>query len=407
VSEVPLRERAGLAAAHCALRNGKPTDADHALTEALASNDTRRRSRAEYLAGQGAASRYDYDRAVAHLERSREPQALPARARVLLSAGRAAAAATVLDTLAMGPFVGDDWTDLLDRLAAVGGPEAASAALDRMLARGRVPYADRARLLVSDGDRRLGRGDFDFAAARYDQAAAALPAAAGGVARVRAVRVLAARAASPADLSAVIAALTRLSRPEKEGGLGGGAGAAEAQTLLDLVVRVSTTSGTPGETFRAAELARDSLKAPRLAGELFLELAATDSGSLFAPKALVAALPLVPDRHDSIVAVLDRRYAASPYTRAFRGEASLAYAALEDSLARDLGIELTRVVPGGATRARSWTLSTGPRGPWLDDAPGHAVTAPAGRRPQEAVPGRRDPTERPVRERPVVPPASS
>lgn len=408
VSAGPLRERAGLAAAQCALRSGKTTDADGVLTEPLASSDPRRRSRAEYLAGQGAASRYDYDGAVAHFARSREPQALPARVRVLLTAGRADAAAALLDTLAMAQFVAEDWTGLLDQLAAVGGADAASAALDRMLARTRVPSADRGRLLVSDGDRRLGRGDFDFAAARYDQAAASLPAAEGGVARVRGVRVLAARAASRADLSAVIAALTHLSRPQNEGGLGGGAGGAEAQGLLDLVRRVSGTQETPGQTFRSAELARDSLEAPRLAGQLFLDLAATDSGSLFAPKALVAALDLLPDRHDSIVAVLDRRYAASPYTRAFRGEASPAYAALEDSLARELGIEVARVVPGRATRARAWTLLTGPRGPWLDDAPSRAVPAPGARRPQEGVPpGRRDPTERPVRERPVVPPASS
>jgi hypothetical protein len=118
---------------------------------------------------------------------------------------------------------------------------------------------------------------------------------------------------------------------------------------------------------------------------------------------------LLPDRHDSIVAVLDRRYAASPYTRAFRGEASLAYAALEDSLARELGIDVAHVVPGSATRARSWTLLTGPRGPWLDDPPSAAVTVPTRgtRRPQEGVPGRRNPTERPVRERPVVPPSAS
>ena len=372
-----------------------------------ASSDAHRRSRAEYLAGQGAASRYDYDAAVVHFERSREPQALPARVRVLLTAGRAADAAAVLDTLALGPFVGDDWADLLDQLATVGGAAAASAALDRMLLQRRVPYAERARLLVSDGDRRLARGDFDIATARYEQAAASLPAAQGGVARVRGVRVLAARAASPADLSAVIATLTHLSRSEKEGGLGGGAGAADAQSLLDLVGRVSATHETFGETFRSAELARDSLKAPRLAGQLFLDLAATDSGSLFAAKALVAALPLLPDRHDSIVAILDRRYAAAPYTRAFRGEASLAYAALEDSLAHELGIQVVRVVTGGATRARAWTVLTGPRGPWLDDQPGSAVTTPGARRPPEAVPGRRVPTERPVRERPVVPPASS
>jgi len=401
VNDVPLRERAGLAAAQCALRNGKTTAADRALTGPLASSDARRRSRAEYLAGQAAASRYDYDAAVAHLSRSREPQALPARVRVLLTAGRAVDAATVLDTLALAPFVADDWSDLLDQLGAVGGADAASAALDRMLPRARVPYAEKARLFMSDGDRRLGRGDFDFAAARYEQATALLPPAAGGVARVRGVRVLAARAASPADLKAVIAALTHLSRPEKEGGLGVGAGAAEAQSLLDLVARVSVKSAAPGATFRAAELARDSLKAPRLAGQLFLDLAATDSGSLFAPKALVAALALLPDRHDSIVGVLDGRYAASPYTRAFRGEVSLAYAALEDSLARELGIDVARVGPGNATRARSWTLWTGPRGPRLDDAPGPTAPPSGVRRPQEGVPGRRVPTERPLRERPM------
>jgi hypothetical protein len=179
-------------------------------------------------------------------------------------------------------------------------------------------------------------------------------------------------------------------------------GAAEAQTLLDLVVRVSATSGAVGATFRSAELARDSLRAPRLAGQLFLDLAATDSGSLFAPKALVAALALLPDRHDSIVAVLDHRYAASPYTRVFRGEANVAYAALEDSLARELGIE-ARAVPVAVARASA--LRTGPRGPWLDDPP--TVQAPARERERRDEPARRVPTERPVRERPAVPPASS
>ena len=72
VSDAPLRERAGLAAAQCALTNGKPVEAERALAEALASNEPRRRSRAEYLAGQGAASRLENDVAVAHFRRSRE-----------------------------------------------------------------------------------------------------------------------------------------------------------------------------------------------------------------------------------------------------------------------------------------------------------------------------------------------
>jgi hypothetical protein len=402
VSDASLRERAGLAAAECALAAGKPIDAEQALAEALASNDARRRSRAEYLAGRGAASRLEYDAAVAHFQRSREPAALPARMRALLGAGRPEEAGAVLDTLAAGSFRAADWTELLDGLATAAGADAASAALDRLLARVRVPATESARLLIADGDRRVARGDLDGAAARYRQAAA-VPAGDAGVARVREQRVVAARAGARGDLGPVVAELTRISRPG-----GGGPGAAEARSLLDLVARMAATPETPGEAFRTAELARDSLGAPRLAGQLFLDLVATDSGSLFAPKALVAALALLPDRRDSIMGVLDRVYAASPYTRALRGEASPAYAAAEDSLARELGVQVARVAPAGAARfsAAAPPLLTGPRGPWLDDAPSRDAPALRGR-PRPDAPGRRVPAERPTEERPSVRPASS
>jgi hypothetical protein len=124
---------------------------------------------------------------------------------------------------------------------------------------------------------------------------------------------------------------------------------------------------TPGRAFRAAELARDS-GATRRAGRLFLDLAAANPTSLFAPKALVAALPLLPDRHDSIIGVLDAAYAGSPYTRALRGEASAAYAAAEDSLARELGVQLGRGGPVSTAGRGGIAPSplTGPRGPWLE-----------------------------------------
>jgi hypothetical protein len=153
--------------------------------------------------------------------------------------------------------------------------------------------------------------------------------------------------------------LTRLTRTD-EGAPGG-------QSLLEIVRQAAATPPreSPGTGFRAAELARDSLGAPLLAGQLFLDLAAMDSSSLYAPKALVAALVLLPDCRDSIAAVLDTRYRTSPYTRAFHGEASVAYAAAEDSLARELGVEVARVtLPAGA---RVDVPLTGPRGPWLEN----------------------------------------
>jgi hypothetical protein len=139
-------------------------------------------------------------------------------------------------------------------------------------------------------------------------------------------------------------------------------GTEEASHLLDLLNRVQTEALTPGVRFRIAELARDSLLANALAAQLFLESAASDTGSLFAPKALIAALSLLPERRDSIIAVLDTRYAASPYALAFHGEASIAYAAAEDSLAHELGMQVgrTSAAPVGA---RVDLPLPGPRGP--------------------------------------------
>jgi len=397
VTEAALRERAGLAAAQCALGSGKPGDADGALAEALASNDAQRRSRAEFLAGQGAADRFDYDAALEHFTRSREPKALPARARALLAMGRSVEAAAVLDTVALLRFDVEEWAALLDGLGATGdtGAGAASASLDRLLARARVPFADRARLLVADGDRRLARQDFDGAVARYREAAAAAPVGGAGMAQVREQRVAVARAAGRRDLVPIVGELTRISNAK-------GSGAVEAQHLLGLLTRLVAPPQSPGGAFRLAELARDSLGAPRLAAQLFLDLAAADSGSLFTPKALVAALALLPERHDSIANVLDRRYAASPYTRAWRGEASPTYAALEDSLARELGVQLVRAAPPAVARASA--LRTGPRGPWLDDPP--TVQALLQGRERRNEPIRRVPTARPPTDRPIVPPAS-
>ena len=134
--------------------------------------------------------------------------------------------------------------------------------------------------------------------------------------------------------------------------------------LREVIHRVLTAlPETPAARFHAAELARDSLQASALAGRLFLE-AASDTASLFTPKALIAAISLVPERRDSIMAVLDSRYAASPYTRALHGEASVAYVAAEDSLGRELGVpgESTRLTP---MRTRSDVPVPGPRGPQL------------------------------------------
>jgi hypothetical protein len=214
--------------------------------------------------------------------------------------------------------------------------------------------AHRSRAEYLSGRAAAARGDHDAAVAHFRRSSEPAAAAAG----VRALlAAAAARAETPADLAPVAADLRRLPNTD-----------AELSSLRNLVERVA---GTPaalrmgaGAAFRAAELARDSLGAPRLAGRMLLDLAAADSASLFAPKALVAALPLLPERRDSILRVLDSAYPASPYTRALHGDPSPAYAAAEDSLAKELGMRSATVRPG-ARRAVNGP-STGPRGPWLE-----------------------------------------
>ena len=391
VKDLSLRERLDLADAQCTLP-GRPGDVLGKLALVLASSDDARRSRAELLAGQAAALQLDYASAVDHLMRSRESAALPARAHALLELGRSQEAAATLIAIGDSPVFETERADLLGRLAAVGGPEVASTALDRLLHKTRMPFAEQARLLVADGDRYLARGDPAPAQRSYQRAIVVAPAGTteAGTARARLQQLLVVGARQRGDLAPVITELTLLSREE--------GGNAAAKVLLDLVVQAATTPETPGARFRVAELARDSLRAPALAGKLFLDIAAADTASLYAPKALVAALPLLPDSRDSITSVLETRYPTSPYTRAFHGEPSVAYVAAEDSLARELGVEVARA--GQSMSPRFDAPVPGPRGPTLD-GPDFGAT-PAATRTQ-ARPGTRPttPPDRPAQpERP-------
>jgi tetratricopeptide (TPR) repeat protein len=354
VADPPLRERLALIAGECALELGVPEEALRQLAPALASGDRERRAQAEYLMGRAAEARGDRATAIARYEASGNRAAARARVRVLLRmservdeglAGLAAALA--------GRFDETEWESLLDAAAAAAGSAAASAALDRALDRSRVPGDARARLLVADGDRLFAAGDFAAAAARYriaERLAAGRPE--GDRAQVRRLRATAALADDSTDLARVKEDLDRM----RSGRLG-----PEASSLDALLGRVLAGDHEPVAAFRTAELARDSLRTRALAGRLFLGIAARDPASLFAAKALVAALSLVPEQRDSITAVLESAYAESPYVQAARGYISPGYTALEDSLARALGFTLGAAT--GLTRGRVAAPRAGPRGP--------------------------------------------
>jgi hypothetical protein len=381
-----LGERVRLAAAECELVAGRHGTAAALLAPLLESADPARRARAALLAGQAAWRQGDGARAAALLARSAHPAAPVARARVLIAAGQGAAGLALLDTLAARRFVEADWTDLLAAVATHVSPAAATTALDVLLQRGRVPPDAAARLLAADGDRRAASGEPRVAAERYAAAAALAPdAATADAARARQLRVLAVEADSAADVDRLAESLARLR----------GGGDQRAFTAMLQQVRRPTTDAA---ALRAGELARDSLHAPRLATRLFLDVPRRWPASVFAPKAIVAAIALQPERGDSLRAVLDRLYPASPYTQALRGQPAPGFAAAEDSLARALGFDVA-AEPAGATAVVA-APRPGPRTVWLDPPLGGAVargprpTPPAVRPTQPSRPAAR-PGERP------------
>ena len=114
-------------------------------------------------------------------------------------------------------------------------------------------------------------------------------------------------------------------------------------------ILTATASVTPGSPqgdlllFLAAEAARDSLEAPRLAGAIFQRILREWPESPYTPKAILAAQQLNPEWADSARTLLETRYFASPYLAMIRGDEGSAYRQLEDSLgafastAADLG----------------------------------------------------------------------
>lgn len=362
-----LRERTALVAASCALAAGRPTEAYARALPVLETRDARRHSRAAFLAGTAAYAAGNYTQAREILAQSREPDAGAWRVRALLALDLEPDAEALLDTVARQRVAESVWDSVFADYAQRQGAVASAAAFARIEPRQRLPAGARARLLLTAGDRLRDAGALDSAAARYARAEQiAMDSAEGPQARLRLIEIRASRAATRADLAAIQAGIPQT-----------GPSAADANRLQSLIGRVLATDSTEGGDFRAAELARDSLRAPALAAGLFEDFARRRPASLFAPKALLAAASIDPERSAAVQAVLDSAYRTSPYLLAARGAPSPAYAIAEDSLSRLLGIATITVNPVVAGR---WEPPrTGPRGPTLEAEPERAAPPPVRR----------------------------
>lgn len=356
-----LLERAALAQATCALAAGDVDGAEAFAKPVLASKDKERRRRAALLAGRAATQRGDFDEAAALLGRSPERRAGVEEILALLDAGRTERADSLCDALVERKPFEEDWDSIFVSFARAAGPSVTSRIVGRVVPRARLTAGERARLFLDDGFRLLDARDPAAADHRFAQAAQAAPDSAEAD-KAEVARIWA-RVAQVRSLDSI--PMLRLDlRPYTVSG----GGVTDARRLEAVLKRLTGPDTSITGAFRAGEIARDSLYANPLAAALLLDFAGRHPNSVFAPKAIVAALPLSPERADSLSRTLTERYAASPYSLAFRGAPSPGYHVAEDSLAQLFGIRnVPAAAAAGVRMFATWAVpQTGKRGPLLN-----------------------------------------
>jgi tetratricopeptide (TPR) repeat protein len=330
-SPAELREDALLATGRCQLAAGNLAGGDAAFTQLLESKNQGRRREARFQHARVLRQAGEYEEALSVLAGIHEPRAESERVLALAGAGRVPEALTLTDSLmAHGDARG--WDSLLVVMAEEN-PRAASGLVDRIRRLPKRTPELQARTLLEDG-LRLSTIDTARAARRFREAIAIQGS--GESASRASLALLKLRLAGSTDareLRPVLDSLKKLALRYE-------ANSIEIDELMTSVAEVDTatvvvTPQTPQgdlRVFLAAELARESLGAPRLAEALFRRIPEQWPFSPYAPKAILAAQQLNPAWVDSARALLDLQYYDSPYMATIQGEAAPEYRQLEDSL---------------------------------------------------------------------------
>jgi hypothetical protein len=327
--DAALRQRATLELGACRVVTGRPDAAVRLLAPLLDAGDSASAAEAALWKGRAELQRGAYGAAAHDLLRAHPDSAAFDLALAYGAMDSVAAARRTLEVpLATAPYEEQHWLAALDSLGARDGAAAADLT-DSLAARSDLTAGERARLLLADGARWDGRGELERAAGRYAAAQQAAPdSLEQGLAGARLVLVDLRRATDPAVLPEL---LERLRQAEEVGGE-----AARTAARAEAVLTRAVQARDPVSMFEAAEALRDSVDAPALAAQLFWQLAQDHPDSFVAPKALLAAVALEPDRTEAVLALLTTRYRESPYVLALTGGAAEAFRAAEDSL-RALG----------------------------------------------------------------------
>ncbi len=351
--DAEVATEASLALGRCQLELGDPALAEIMFARVAESDDSVLRHEARLLRGRALRLSGRPGEAIASLHGVADPRAGTERLLALAAVHRRDDALALADSLLAARDTSVKW----DTMAVALGrddPSIASGLVDRLVAQPEMNPQIRAMMLLDDG-LRLEGVDSARSLARLRQAAA--QEGAGDFperARYALTRQHLTRTASVAELRTVVAELQQ--RASARSGM-----APEAAQLRDQVTRVlvavdSAEQGAPQgdlRLFLAAEAARDSLGAPRLAASLFRTLVETMPDSPYAPKALLAGKSLDPVWGESVAPLLEERYAFSPYVAMLRGEEPYGYQELEDSLQGFARTLAPAALPGARGRADS------------------------------------------------------
>jgi tetratricopeptide (TPR) repeat protein len=327
-----LTEEALLATGRCQMVVGNLAAADAAYGQLLQSKNAERRRESHLQRARMLRQGGRYREALDALADLRGPRAETERILALAGAGQVPASLALVDSVLARGDTTQHWDSVLVALGSQN-PATGSRLVDRLRRLpGQTPTAQ-AQLLLEDG-LRLVRTDTARATIRFREAVSlGGTTAPAGQASLALVRLDLTRADGPEDLDPIGATLKSVgSRFTAVSGEVTQLGAAigEVHTAAD-----SVTAETPQgdlRLFMAAESARDSLRAPRLAQFLWRRVVDTWPASPYAPKAILAAQQLDPTWADSARALLEERYLDSPYLAMIRGDVDPAYRQLEDSL---------------------------------------------------------------------------
>jgi hypothetical protein len=302
------------------------------LTRVVESADPARRTEARLLRGRALRLTGRPDQAVQTLEGLDSPRARQERLLALAAAHRRDAALALADSL----LSVSDTTARWDTVAATVGrvePLIASTLVDRLKDRKGMAAGPRAQMLYEDAVR-LAPLDTARAGARLREVAVLRePPEYVERARLALTRQWIARTSSVDELRPVMADLNARAASRSTA-------ASEAAVVRAFVSQILTAADSSAagaaradlQLFLAAETARDSLVAPALAVGLFRTIVEGLPDSPYAPKAILAGHALDPVWGESVLPLLDERYALSPYVAIARGEEGYGYRELEDSL---------------------------------------------------------------------------